>query len=88
MDAHERWSYNSETKIQKLERLICLCQDCHEATHMGLAGVNGRGNEARAHLKKVRGFSDEAFVIRRKRSVHNWELDLSLITANGIGLKK
>lgn len=93
IEAHERWDYNEETQTQKLVRIIALCHDCHQSTHMGLAGICV---EAREHLKKVRCFTEKkckkhihyAFEIWRKRSMINWILDLSLISSNNIQLAK
>jgi Holliday junction resolvase-like predicted endonuclease len=94
LDAHERWDYNESTLVQKLVRLVGLCVACHESTHMGYANVRGRGDIARKHLREVRGFSDEectshvddAFSLWRSRNEYEWELDLSLLTSNGIKL--
>ena len=94
LEAHERWDYNEETQTQKLVRIVALCHYCHQSTHMGLAGIKGKGIEAREHLKKIRCFTekdykkhmDEATEIWKKRSMINWNLDLSLITSNNIKL--
>jgi hypothetical protein len=34
IEVHERWSYNLDTRIQKLERFVALCQQCHKVTHI------------------------------------------------------
>jgi hypothetical protein len=94
LDAHERWSYDLATYTQKLERLIALCVDCHEATHMGYAMSHDRGDVAKAHLSTIRGFSAEecedhiaeAFKLVAMRNNIHWHLDLSLITNSGIRL--
>ena len=54
MEAHERWSYDEITYTQKLVRIIALCQQCHQTTHIGLAQIKGNGHEAKQHLKKIR----------------------------------
>lgn len=92
LEAHERWSYNYRTQTQKLERIIALCSDCHQVTHMGLAGLKGKADEAKAHLMKVRRFTEKeceehikkAFATNRTRSAIEWHLDISLIENNGI----
>jgi len=92
LEAHERWNYNEENKVQKLMRIVSLCHQCHQSTHMGLAGVLGKRKEAESHLKQVCNFSDEqvkihiseAFALWRKRNENDWELDITLITENGI----
>lgn len=96
MEAHERWSFNGgggdEAGVQVLRRLICLCSSCHEATHMGLAQLNGRETQALAHLAQVNGWSlaqaqrhtDEAFEVWARRSATVWELDLSVLRRAGL----
>lgn len=92
LDAHERWSYNTATKVQKLMRLIALCQDCHEVTHMGFAAISGRSEEAKLHLMKVTRMSqmqaeehiNAAFALWSDRSKFQWSLDLSILTDSGI----
>ncbi|MGK5553307.1 hypothetical protein ACSNOI_16975 [Actinomadura kijaniata] len=44
--------------MQALRRLVCVCGDCHLATHMGFAEASGRGGEAFAHLCEVTGLSE------------------------------
>ena len=76
-------------------RIVSLCHQCHQSTHMGLAGVLGKRNEAETHLKKVCIFTDEqvklhrdeAFALWRKRNESEWKLDISLITNNDIQIK-
>jgi len=96
LEAHERWDYNEETQTQKLVRIVALCLNCHQSTHIGLAGLKGKGEEAKEHIKRVRNFTEqeyqkhknEAFEIWNKRNKINWALDLSLITCNNIKLSK
>lgn len=92
LEVHERWSYDEPTQVQRLGRLICLCSDCHTATHYGLAGIRGRGHAARSHLQKVTGLSasDVGILIEvatetfYRRSSHPWTLDLSMLTDTGV----
>lgn len=94
LEAHERWSFDWATRTQKLVRLICLCTDCHQATHYGLAQVRGREAAAFAHLRTVTGMSEhaardhvrEAFALWRHRSQTSWSLDLTMLTDAGITL--
>jgi hypothetical protein len=94
LEAHERWEYDEKNHIQKLVRLVALCHMCHNATHMGRAGVVGKGKEAKQHLAVVRGWTDKetdahvrnAFTIWLARNKIKWELDLTLLTNNGISL--
>ena len=94
LDAHERFTYDIPSGIQRLVRLVCLCHWCHTATHIGMACVRGVRDEAIAHLMTVTGMSpaqagehiDEAFARWERRSSVSWQVDLSLITAAGIRL--
>lgn len=92
LEAHERWVYDSATRVQRLARLICLCTECHRVTHFGYAQVRGLESEALAHLIKVakmhpleaRRHIDDAFALWRVRSSTAWALDLSILTNAGI----
>ena len=63
-------------------------------THFGLTAVRGREEWALAHLQTVTGLDleravahvDAAFALWQRRSVRLWALDLSMLTAAGIGL--
>lgn len=92
LEVHERWAYDYVDKVQSLRRLICLCTDCHTATHFGLAQVQGLADEAYKHLKTVTGMPDSearvhvssAFRLWQARSQHRWTLDLSLLAEVGV----
>jgi len=94
LESHERWHFDAQSRIQRLERLVALCHHCHEATHMKLADTRGRGHAAREHLQRVTGMSPEeveahvaeAYRIWGERSRHQWELDLSLLSESGFEL--
>ena len=95
LEAHERWSYDDWTGVQKLERLICLCRNCHTASHFGLATIHGKDKEAAAHLRKVNGWSAEEFEGHKNsagakwasRSRRTWKLDLSILENAEIELR-
>jgi hypothetical protein len=96
LEAHERFTYDAQTGIQRLVRLVCLCDWCHTATHMGMAGVRGLRTEAIAHLMAVTGMGpgeahehiDEAFARWERRSAIRWHVDLSVIASAGIRLRQ
>ena len=91
VECHEVWDYNENTSIQKLVRCIALCPACHEAIHLGLAGVRGRKKQAMEHLKKVNGLSDAdvqeivdgAWKLWKRRNAVKWKMDITVITALG-----
>jgi hypothetical protein len=47
----ERWSFDDETKTQKLMRLLCVCENCHKSIHMSKKDKI----EASAHLQQICG---------------------------------
>jgi hypothetical protein len=87
MHCHERFAYDMRRGTQTLKRLMALCEDCHESTHMGLAEVNGNGDRALRHLAIVRQVSfDQALSERQRafelwayRSQHSWTCDISIL---------
>lgn len=83
VECHERWHYDSTTKVQTLLGTIALCPACHEATHFGLARVRGRDGEALRQMMRVNGW-DESQTMRHvrqamdewvRRSEIKWRLD-------------
>ncbi|OLL90012.1 putative DNA helicase [Pseudonocardia sp. Ae406_Ps2] len=96
LDVHERWTYDDATGVQTLRRLVCLCSGCHLVTHFGYANVQGRTEEALTHLCTVNSWTEEQAVAHiaeairtwEQRSARTWELDLGILTAAGIGLRR
>lgn len=92
IEAHERWHYDEATGAQTLRRLVALCRECHAATHMGLAQVQGRGDAAMAHFQRVAGLTAaqaheqalQAFELWAVRSTQQWRPDISILTRGGI----
>jgi hypothetical protein len=88
LEAHERWDYDLATGVQTLRRLICLCSDCHLATHFG----PHRASRAFTHLRTVTGMSVEeanqhlttAFELGRQRSARHWTVDLGVLAEAGV----
>ena len=96
VECHERWQYDEATGIQKLVGLVALCPDCHQATHMGSARVNGLFEEAKAHLMAVNKWSSEfarrhidlAFKDWLRRSEMSWALNATWLLTCGIELSE
>jgi hypothetical protein len=84
VECHEGWRYDDRTRVRMLVRMIALCPACHEVKHLGLANVQGKGAQARAHLAQVNGWTleqadayiTEAFQVWAQRSGGPWTLDL------------
>lgn len=83
VECHERWHYDSATKVQTLVGTISFCPSCHEATHFGLARVRGRDGEALQHLVRTNGWTEsfawqhvlKAMEAWKQRSEIEWLLD-------------
>lgn len=86
VECHEVWAYDDEHHVQRLERLVALCPDCHRVKHLGLASVNGHYDKALQHLAGVNGWTLEqalryveaAFSLWGRRSAHEWTTEISL----------
>jgi hypothetical protein len=84
VECHEVWRYHDHSRVQLLVRMIALCPACHQVKHIGLANVQGKGAQARAHLARVNGWTleqadayiAEAFQVWAQRSGRPWTLDL------------
>jgi hypothetical protein len=87
LDCHEVWSFNDISHVQKLEKVIALCEKCHEVKHIGLAQVKGNFSRARKHFKEINNLSElatedlivEAFTTWETRSKHKWQLDITIL---------
>jgi hypothetical protein len=98
LEAHERFTYDTQPGLQRLVRLICLCTACHRVTHFGrtMLGGDAAGQAALDHLQAVTGMNDAeteqhicgAFDRWERRSEVSWRVDLSLITNAGIRLSQ
>jgi len=87
VECHEVWAYDDEAKVQRLERLVALCPDCHEVKHAGLASKRGQLPAVIQRLAVVNGWSEDdaalyleaVFEQWAARSRHQWTLDISVL---------
>ena len=85
MEAHEIWSYDMKTSIQKLEDLVCLCNKCHMAKHFGRSQMIGKGDQCIKHMQKINLWSyaevmaniDQRTKEWNEREKYDWQLDIS-----------
>lgn len=85
MECHEIWAYDLEAKTQTLTGLICLCHDCHQCKHPGLAEIKGHGQDVIRHLSRINEWTEDeakayirkAFIVWGIRSSYHWALDLT-----------
>lgn len=73
VEAHERWSFDENAKIQVLMGIQALCPSCHEATHFGLAGIRGRSESAKQHIMRINKWIDEEFEAHYNEAVNKWQ---------------
>ena len=91
LEAHEKWSFIAQTRVQKLDNVLALCHDCHAVVHYQRTalceGVEG-AEKAQEHFIKVNGCTQAEFhaalaraAKRHKRlnETEEWKLDLSFL---------
>src|SRR5262249_1691886 len=98
MEAHERFAYDHRRGIQVLRRLNCLCTACHGTTHFGFTSLGGEAESEAAlgHLQFVTGMNRaqaerhvrDAFALWERRSAITWRVDLSIIAALGVTIRR
>ena len=92
VECHEIWHYDNNSRIQTLIGLMALCPSCHAVKHIGLSGLQGKGEEAEAHLAEVNSWTKQetaAYLEKvwhtwQVRSRYEWRLDLSWLEERGI----
>lgn len=85
LEAHEKWSWDDQWCVQKLEGLICLCPVCHKVHHLGLAKRLGLYEDCLKKMKEVNGWStltsereiEKLRKVANERSRYGWIVDLS-----------
>ena len=86
LEAHEKWSYDEERALQKLEDVVALCHACHEVKHISRTQLMGRGMDAMEHFQKVNDCSQMEFHLAlqkaneeylRRNRVEAWVTDIS-----------
>ena len=95
-EAHEMWEFVDVERIQRLDRVLCLCQRCHAVTHFSFtrtcSGSDAVAAAALTHLAAMNGWTvaEAALYVRRElaicksRSQRTWRLDLSILHGYGI----
>lgn len=92
VECHEVWIYDDKSLIQKLDRMIALCPNCHMVKHIGLTTIQGKKNEALSHFMRINGLGkdkavkliNDSFTLWKKRSKKKWKLDISHLEEYGI----
>lgn len=92
VEAHEAWSFDEKTGVQKLKGLLCLCPTCHKAKHLGFANRIGRLAQVYERLCWLNDWTrDELNTALRdvqarqeKLSLREWSLDISFLRTYGV----
>ena len=88
LEAHERWTYDEENAVQRLDEVVAVCKSCHEVIHIGRTSLFGGEERACAHFMKVNGCSyaeyrkalGEANTAHlRRNKISEWKLDLTYL---------
>lgn len=88
LEAHERWSYDEENAVQKLEDVIAVCHLCHSVIHIGRTQLMGEEERAIKHFQSVNKCSYSDYIAalgeanrvhQRRNRVAEWKLDLSYL---------
>ena len=87
--AHEFWKYNYKRGIQKLWKIVCLCQLCHYHQHLGYAQIQIReGNLEsgifiehwldinKATLEDFKIYVKDVFRLWNLKNLINWKIQL------------
>ncbi len=92
LEAHEKWSYDEENCVQKLEDVVAVCHSCHSVIHIGRTQLMGDEEKAIAHFCKVNNcsYADYRKALgqanidhRRRNQVSEWKLDISFLKKYG-----
>lgn len=92
LEAHEAWTFNEDTRVQKLVALRCFCPTCHKAKHLGYAQRIGRYSQVIDRILELNEWSTtrlraelERLHERQERlSKIQWSLDLSFLLHYGV----
>ncbi len=88
LEAHEKWSYDEQNGIQKLEDIVAVCKDCHSVIHINRTWVKGDIERAENHYMKVNDCSYAEYrkalgnaneTHKRLNQVSEWKLDISYL---------
>lgn len=89
---HELWDFNDDKRTQTLIGFKAVCEDCHNAIHIGRANKVGLGESAKKHLKKVNSWTDIQLLEYLESAQSEWirrssieyELDVDWLVTQGL----
>ena len=86
LHAHEKWSFDKDKKVQRLEDVVAVCGACHSVIHIGRSQVLGLEDNAIKHFKRVNKCDYQVYInalkIANEKSIElskvdSWALDLT-----------
>lgn len=95
LEAHEKWSYDEERRLQKLEDVLALCHACHEVKHISRTQLMGRGAQAMTHFMQINGCTQAEFhqalgeaneKYLQRNKIEGWTTDVSWLAGLGVRL--
>ncbi len=84
LEAHERWAYDEQNKVQSLTDVVAICHSCHAVIHIGRTQLMGQEREACDWFCKVNRctYADYRAALgraneehRRRNRVGEWQLN-------------
>ena len=88
LEAHEKWHFDKDKHIQKLEDVVAVCHNCHLVIHIGRTQLLGQEDRAIAHFKKVNNLDYQGYISCLKKAneenielskIDDWVLDLEYL---------
>jgi len=88
LDTHELYSYDTDTKIIKLEKLLPVCHDCHNTIHIGRMRVlMAQGLFSPLEIPRLKKrciklfgqYEEDITFFMEVNDVEGWKLDMSLL---------
>lgn len=89
LHCHELWKYDDESQVQRLHKVIPVCEACHDVLHAGRSFAIGKREEVLEHLARVNKWSQSSVTrhVRsameqwERRSGKKWKVDISFATS-------
>ena len=78
LEAHEKWVFDKEKRLQKLEDVVAVCHACHSVIHIARTQVLGFEDEAIKHFKKVNSCDYQGYINALSEATQK-SVDLSVV---------
>ena len=85
LEAHEKWSFDKEKRLQKLEDVLGICHACHSVIHISRTQLMGFEDDAIKHFRWVNGCDYQGYINALSNATKK-SVDLSSIDSWGLDL--